>query len=63
MLTIRAYEREFKEEAVKLAKEIDTNEAVKQLGVPKGTLSGWRRLKKDHREQALLGSAKCRIDP
>ena len=60
---MRGYEKEFKEEAVKLAKEIGTNEAAKQLGVPKGTLSGWRRSKTDHREQAFLGSGKRRIEP
>ena len=60
---MRGYEKEFKEEAVKLSKEIGTNEVAKWLGVPKDTLSSWRRLKKDHREQAFLGSGKRRIDP
>jgi hypothetical protein len=36
MLTMRVYENEFKEEAVKLAIEIGTNEADKRLGVSKG---------------------------
>lgn len=60
---MRVYEKEFKEEAVKLAIEIGTYEAAKKLGVPKGTLSGWRRSKKDHSEQAFIGSGKRRIEP
>lgn len=59
---MRVYDKEFKEEAVKLAIEIGTNKAAEQLGVSKGTLSGWRRVKNEHKEQAFLGSGKRRIE-
>lgn len=39
--TQRSYEKEYKEQAVKLAKEIGTDKAARELGVPKSTLSGW----------------------
>lgn len=37
----RKYDLEYKEEAIKLAKEIGTKNAAQELGIPKGTLSGW----------------------
>ena len=43
---MRTYDKEFKDEAVKLAKEIGTQKAAEQLGVPFSTLSSWR-YKKD----------------
>ena len=43
---MRGYEKEFKKEAVKLAKEMGTNEAAKQLGVPKGNAVELEKVKK-----------------
>ena len=39
----RQYDREYKIQAVKLAKEIGQAKAAKELGVPKNTLYGWVR--------------------
>ena len=36
------YDKEFKEEAVKLAVEIGTKQASDRLGIPTGTLRTWR---------------------
>ena len=38
----RQYDDEFKVQALKLAKEIGNNEAARELGIPKGTLSTWK---------------------
>ena len=45
-----------KVEAVKLAKEIGTDKAARELGVPKGTLSGWRKAVREGRLDAGSGS-------
>lgn len=37
----KKYEKEYKIQAVKLAKEIGKCKAAKELGVPEGTLYGW----------------------
>lgn len=37
----RTYDKEYKVQAVKLAKEIGGNKAAKELGVPKGTIHTW----------------------
>ncbi len=39
----RQYDREYKVEAVKLAKEIGQAKAAKELGIPKNTMYGWVR--------------------
>ena len=39
----RKYDNEFKKQAVKLAKEVGTNAAVAELGIPKSTLATWIR--------------------
>ena len=39
----RKYDNEFKKQAVKLAKEVGTNAAVAELGIPKSTLLTWVR--------------------
>lgn len=41
MGTGKQYDTEFKKQAIQLAKEIGTNSAAKELGVPKGTIGGW----------------------
>ncbi len=42
----RTYDDETKVQAVKLAKEIGSKEAAKQLDIPYGTLDGWIRKSK-----------------
>ena len=37
----KSYTKEYKVEALKLAKEIGTKKAAEELVIPKGTLSGW----------------------
>ena len=39
----KTYEKEYKEQAIKLAKEIGAAKAARELGVPKGTLYGWQK--------------------
>ena len=43
MAESRSYDREYKVQAVKLAKEIGQARAARELGVPKNTLYGWVR--------------------
>lgn len=43
MAEIKNYDREYKVEAVKLAKEIGQAKAARELGIPKNTLYGWMR--------------------
>ena len=42
----RGYDHEYKVEAVKLAKEIGQAKAARELGIPKNTLYGWIRAKR-----------------
>lgn len=41
MRETRSYDKEFKAQAVRLAKELGTKRAAEELGIPNGTLSGW----------------------
>ena len=52
----RKYEKEYKVQAVKLAKEIGTDKAAKELGVPKGTLCGWQKAVREGRLDAGPGT-------
>ncbi len=54
--TQRKYEKEYKVQAVKLAKEIGTEKAASELGVPKGTLSGWLKAVREGRLDAGPGT-------
>lgn len=42
---MRVYEKEFKEQAVKLASEIGLSKAAERLDVPESTLAGWKKAK------------------
>jgi transposase len=57
---MRGYEKDFKEQAVKLANEIGNNKAAKQLGIPASTLIGWTKAKKNYNDNAFVGSGKQR---
>ena len=52
---MKRYDKQFKEEAVRLSKEIGTRRAAEQLGLSYHTLSGWRRSKQEYGEVAFVG--------
>ena len=54
------YEKEFKEQAVKMAGEIGTTKAAKDLGIPADTLYGWVKKAREYGEYAHIGSGKRR---
>ena len=58
------YEKEFKEEAVRLADEIGVGSAAEKLGISYHTLADWRRTKRGKGEDAFIGSGhkRPRID-
>lgn len=60
---MRVYEKDFKEEAVKLSHEIGTRKAAEELGLPASTLTGWRNAMKEHKTVAFVGSGNQRIMP
>ena len=60
---MRVYDKEFKEEAVKLSYEVGPTAASAQLGIPSTTLYTWRSQRKQHRSLAFVGSGHQRIDP
>ena len=45
----RKYEKEYKVQAVKLAREIGSGKAAKELGVPADTLYGWMKAAREGR--------------
>jgi transposase len=55
---MKRYDKQFKEEAVRLGKEIGTRRAAEQLGLSYHTLAGWRRDKYEHGNEAFVGSGK-----
>ena len=52
----RKYERDYKIQAVKLAKEIGGSKAAKELGIPVDTLYGWQKAVREGRLDAGPGS-------
>lgn len=40
---MRSYTAQFKEEALRISDEIGLRKACEKLGIPYGTLSGWRK--------------------
>lgn len=60
---MRVYDKEFKEEAVKLSHDIGTKAASEQLGIPITTLYTWKSQIKQHGLIAFVGSGHKRIDP
>ena len=57
------YDKEFKEEALKLSDEVGPSAASTQLGIPTTTLYTWRSQQKPHGPLAFVGSGHQRIDP
>jgi transposase len=60
---MRKYDKEFKEEAVKLSDEIGIKQAAAQLGVAYYTLSEWRQKRKAYGDHAFVGSGIRRDAP
>jgi len=60
---MRVYDKEFKEEAIKLSNEIGPKGDAKQLGIPETTIYTWRSQTKQHGLIAFAGSGNKRIDP
>ena len=52
----RTYEKEYKVQAVKLAKEIGAGKAAKELGIPVDTLYGWQKAVREGRLDAGPGT-------
>jgi transposase len=52
------YEASFKEEAVKLAKEIGVSKASINLGVPENTIRNWLKLTSQRPSQPFVGSGR-----
>ncbi|MDR0357008.1 MAG: transposase [Clostridiales Family XIII bacterium] len=57
------YEKNFKEEAVKLADEIGAKKAAEDLGVSYYTILDWRKAKREAGEYAFVGSGRRRPTP
>lgn len=45
----RTYDKEYKIQAVKLAQEVGSTKAAKELGIPENTLYGWSRAVREGR--------------
>mgnify|MGYP001058145925 CR=1 FL=1 len=60
---MRDYDKEFREEAIKLSYEVGPTKASDQLGIPLTTLYTWRNKLKKHGGLAFVGSGHQRIDP
>lgn len=53
------YDKQFKEEAVRLSDETGARKAAKQLGISYNTLIEWRRKQAQHGEEAHIGSGRA----
>ena len=58
MGTVRHYDEEFKVKAVNLAREVGTRQAASELGIPRGTLSGWVSKTKSEKTDAINDKVK-----
>ena len=63
MFTMRKYDKEFKEEAVKLSDEVGVKQAASQLGIPYYSLAEWRQKRKTFGDHAFVGSGIRRDAP
>jgi len=57
----KEYDRGFKEEAVKLAKETTVSRAAKVLGIKDGTLRKWVTTSKERPDNPFIGSGRTYI--
>jgi len=60
---MRDYDKDFKEEAIKLSCEIGPKAAAEKLGIPGTTLYTWRSRTKKYGAIAFVGSGNKRLDP
>ena len=60
---MRTYNKEFKEEAVKLSDEVGVHQAAEQLGITYYTLACWRQKRKAYRDQAYTASEISQGEP
>jgi len=60
---MREYDKQFKEEAVKLSWEIGPTAAAGKLGIPVTTLYTWRNNANRYGDIAFVGSGHKRVDP
>lgn len=51
------YDKEFKEQALKLSDEVGVKKAAEQLGIKYHTLTDWRKIRKNKEELILLSSS------
>lgn len=58
---MKRYDKQFKEEAVRLSKEIGTRRAAEQLGLSYHTLASWRQSKQKYGEGAFIGSGQSYV--
>ena len=60
---MRQYDKQFKEEAVRLSDEIGMRKAAEQLGIPYYTLAEWRQKRTAYGEKAHVGNGNSRCEP
>lgn len=58
-----AYDKSFKEQAVKLAKETNASKAAQNLGVPENTIRNWIKQSKERPESPFIGSGHKYVSP
>jgi transposase len=54
----KTYDRNFKAEAVKLAKETSISKAARSLGLPANTLRNWVKSSKERADNPFIGSGR-----
>jgi transposase len=54
----KSYDRSFKEEAVKLAKETSISKAARSLGLHENTLRNWVKSVKERADNPFIGSGR-----
>jgi len=63
MVNRKSYDRIFKEEAVKLAKETNISSAARSLGIHDNTLRNWVQNVKERADNPFIGSGRKYISP
>jgi len=63
MVYRKSYDRIFKEEAVKLAKETNISKAARSLGIHDNTLRNWVQNVKERADNPFIGSGRKYISP
>jgi transposase len=58
MVSRKTYDRSFKEEAVKLAKDTNVSSAAQSLGLHENTLRNWVKSVKDRADNPFIGSGR-----